>query len=91
MVMSSLTMKMTMTMTMRTAMAGKGLVMKYRVVSKEVELVTGKKKISLVLLNQLLRITCATRSYSTSQQVYQQAGIILALTECFLCSSETDA
>ena len=40
---SSLTMKMTMTMTMRTAMAGKGLVMKYRVVSEEAELVTGKK------------------------------------------------
>ena len=36
-------MKMTMTMTMRTAMAGKALVMKYRVVSKEAELVTGKK------------------------------------------------
>ena len=31
--------------TMRTAVAGKGLVMKYRVVSKEVELVTGKKYI----------------------------------------------
>ena len=49
MIMSSLTMKMTMTMTMRTAMAGKGLVMKYRVVSKEAELITGKH-ISLVLL-----------------------------------------
>ena len=72
-------------------MAGKGLVMKYRVVSKEAELVTGKKNISLVLLNQLLRITCASRSYSTSLQVYQQAGLILALTECFLSSSETDA
>ena len=36
-------MKMTMTMTMRTAMAEKGLVMKYRVVFKEVELVTRKK------------------------------------------------
>ena len=43
MIMSSLTMKMTMTMTMRTAMAEKGLVMKYRVVSEEAELVTGKK------------------------------------------------
>ena len=90
MIESSLTMKMTMTMTMRTAMAGKGLVMKYRVVSEEAELVTGKK-ISLVLLNQLLRITCESRSYSTSQQVYKQAGLILALTECFLSSSETDA
>ena len=49
MIMSSLTMKMTMTMTMRTAMAGKGLVMKYRVVSKEAELIKGKH-ISLVLL-----------------------------------------
>ena len=82
MIISSLTMKMTMTMTMRTAMAGKGLVMKNRVVFKEVELVTGKK-ISLVLLNQLLCITYASRSSSTSQQVYQQAGLILALTECF--------
>ena len=63
-------------------MAGKGLVMKYRVVSEEAELVTGKK-ISLVLLNQLLPITCKSHSYSTSQQVYQQAGLILALTECF--------
>ena len=36
-------MKMTMTMTMRAVMEGKGLVMKYRVVSKVVELVTGKK------------------------------------------------
>ena len=71
MIMSSLT----MTMTMRTAMAGEGLVMKYRVVSKEVELVTGKNL--LVLLNQLLRITCASCSYSTSQQVYQQAGFSL--------------
>ena len=54
MIMSSLTMKMTMTMTMRTAMAGKGLVMKYRVVSKEAELVTGKKIFPyIVLLNQL--------------------------------------
>ena len=69
-------------MTMRTAMAGKGLVMKYRVVSKEAEIVTGKNT-SLVLLNQLLRITCESRSYSTSQQVYQQAGLILAQTECF--------
>ena len=43
MIMSSLTIKMTITMTMRTAMAGKGLVMKYRVVSKEAELVTRKK------------------------------------------------
>ena len=43
MIMSSLTMKMAMTMTMRTTMAGKGLVMKYRVVSKEVDLVTVKK------------------------------------------------
>ena len=76
-------MKMTMTMTMRTAMAGKGLVMKYRVVSKEAELVTGKKN-SLVLLNQLLRITCASRSYSTSQQVYQQAGLIEKLNETYL-------
>lgn len=63
-------MKMTMTMTMRTAIAGKALVIKYRVASKEVELVTGKN-ISLVLLNQLLRITCVSRSYSTSRQVYQ--------------------
>ena len=45
MIESSLTMKMTMTMTMRTAMAGKDLVMKYRVVSEEAELVTGKKKL----------------------------------------------
>ena len=36
-------MKMTMTMKMRAAMAGKGLVMKNRVVSKVVELVRGKK------------------------------------------------
>ena len=43
MMMSSLTMKMTMTMTMRTAIAGKAVVIKYPVVSKEVELVTGKK------------------------------------------------
>ena len=43
MIMSSLTMEMTMTMTMRAAMAGKGLVMKYRVISKEAELVTGKE------------------------------------------------
>ena len=28
-----------------------------------------KRNISLVLLNQLLRITCASRSYSSSQQV----------------------
>ena len=84
-------MKMTMTMTMKTAMAGKSLVMKYRVVSKEAELVTGKKNISLVLLNRLLRITCASRSYSTSQQVYQQAGLILALTECFYLLVKHDA
>ena len=32
-------------MTMRAAMAGKGLVMKYRVVSKVVELVRGKKNL----------------------------------------------
>ena len=69
MIMPSLTMMMTMTMMTRTAMAGKGLVVTYRVVSKEAELVTGKKP--LVLLNQLLRITCASRSYSTSRQVYQ--------------------
>ena len=62
---------LTMTMTMRTAITGKALVMKYRVVSKEVKLVTGKKNIFLVLLNQPLRITCASRSYSTSRQVYQ--------------------
>ena len=43
MIMSSLTMTITMIMTMRTAMPGKGLVMKYRVVSKEAEIVTGKK------------------------------------------------
>ena len=36
-------MSMMMTMTMRTAVAGKGLVIKYRVVCKEVEPVTGKK------------------------------------------------
>ena len=64
---SCLMMKMTMTMTMRTAIAGKAFVMKYRVAFKEVELVTGKN-ISLVLLNQLLRITCVSRS---PQQVYQ--------------------
>ena len=56
-----------MTMTIRTGMAGKGLVMKYRLVSKEAELVTGKN-ISLVLLNQLLRIICASRSYSTCRK-----------------------
>ena len=55
-------------MTMRTA--GKALVMKYRVVCKDVELVQ-EKNISLVLLNQLLHITCVSRSYSTSRQVYQ--------------------
>ena len=43
MIMSSLTMKMMMTMMMRTGMAGKVLFIKYRVVSKEVEPVTGKK------------------------------------------------
>ena len=48
-------------------MAGKGLVMKYRLVSKEAELVTGKN-VSLVLLNHLLRIICASRSYSTSRK-----------------------
>ena len=68
MIMSCLTMKMTMTM--RTPMADKGLVMKYHVVSKEAELVTGKN-ISLVLLIQLLRLTCASCSYGSSRQVYQ--------------------
>ena len=68
--MSRLTMNLTMTMTMRTALSAKALVIKYRVASKEVELVTGKN-ISFVLLNLLLRITCVSRSYSTSQQVYQ--------------------
>ena len=61
---------MKMTMTMRTGIAGEALVMKYRMVCKDVELVQ-KKKISLVLLNQLLRITCVSRSYSTSRQVHQ--------------------
>ena len=41
MMMSYLTMKMTMTM--RTAIAGEALVMKYRVVCKDVELVQEKK------------------------------------------------
>ena len=68
MIMSCLTMKMTMTM--RTPMADKGLIMKYCVVSKETELVTGKN-ISLVLLIQLLCLTCASCSYGTSRQVYQ--------------------
>ena len=66
MMLSYLTMKMPMTM--RTA--GEALVMKYRVVCKDVELVQ-EKNISLVLLNQLLHITCVSRSYSTSRQVYQ--------------------
>ena len=61
---------LTMTMTMRTGIAGEALVMKYRMVSKDVELVQ-EKNISLVLLNQLLRITCVSCSYSTSRQVYQ--------------------
>ena len=68
--MSCLTINMTMTMTMRTAIAGKALVVKYRVTSKEVKQVTGKN-ISLVLLNQLSRITCVSRSCSTSRYVYQ--------------------
>ena len=67
MMMSYLTMKITMTM--RTGIAGEALVMKYRMVCKDVELVQ-EKNISLVLLNQLLRITCVSRSYSTSRQVY---------------------
>ena len=41
--MSYLTMKMTMKMTMRTAIAGEALVMKFRVVCKDVELVQEKK------------------------------------------------
>ena len=61
MMMSCLMMKMTMTMTIRTAIAGKAFVIKYCVAFKEVKLVTGKN-ISLVLLNQLLRITCVSRS-----------------------------
>ena len=44
--------------------------MKYRMVCKDVQLVQ-EKNISLVLLNQLFRITCVSRSYSTSRQVYQ--------------------
>ena len=83
--MSYLTMKMTMTM--RTA--GEALVMNYRVVCKDVELVQ-EKNVSLFLLNQLLRITCVSRSYSTSRQVYQEAGLSLAVT-MFLSSSEIDA
>ena len=67
--MSYLTMKVTMTMTMKTAIPGKALVIKCCFASDEVELVTGKN-ISLVLLNQLLRITCVIRSYSSSRQVY---------------------
>ena len=66
--MSYLAMKMTMTM--RTGIAGEAHVMKYRIDCKDVELVQ-EKNISLVLLNQLLRITCVSRSYSTSRQVYQ--------------------
>ena len=63
--------------------------MNYRVVCKDVELVQ-EKNISLFLLNQLLRITCVSRSYSTSRPVYQEAGLSLAVT-MFLSSSETDA
>ena len=63
--------------------------MKYRVVCKDVELVQ-EKNISLVLLIHLLRITCVSRSYSTSRPVDQEAGLILAVT-MFLSSSETDA
>lgn len=63
MMMLCLMMKMTMT----TAIAGKAFVMKYRVAFKEVKLVTAKN-MSLILLNQLLRITCVSRS---SQEVYQ--------------------
>ena len=74
-------MKMTMTVTMRTAIAGKALVIKYRV-AFERSRAGYRKNISLVLLNQLLRITCVSRSYRTSRQVYQQAGSILAITEC---------
>ena len=85
--MSYLTMKMTMTM--RTAIAGEALVMKYRVVCKDVELVQ-EKNISLVLLNQLLGITRVSCSYRTSRPVYQEAGLSLAVT-MFLSSSETDA
>ena len=59
-------MKMTMTMTMKTAIPGKALVIKCCFASDEVELVTGK----IVLLNELLRITCVIRSYSSSRQVY---------------------
>lgn len=57
MMMLCLMMKMTMT----TAIVGKAFAMKYRVAFKEVKLVTGKN-ISLVLLNQMLRITCVSRS-----------------------------